>query len=55
MGETDIDGDAAALLFLQAIGINTGEGLYQRGLSVVDVSSGDDDDGLHAGQYKSRT
>src|SRR4051794_15278684 len=48
MGETDIDSDAASLLFFQAIGIDASEGLDQRGLSVVDVSRGTDDDGLHA-------
>ena len=55
MRETDIDGDAAALFFFQAIGIDAGKGLYQRGLSVIDVPGGADDDGLHPGQYSRRT
>ena len=46
--ETDIDGDAAALLFLQAIRIDTGEGLHQRSLAVIDVACRADDDVLHA-------
>ena len=53
MGKADVNGDAAALLFFQAVGIDAGEGLYQRGLSVVDVPGGADDDGLHSGQYSS--
>src|SRR6267143_1792612 len=48
MRETDIDGDAAALFLFQAIGVDASEGLYQRGLSVVDVSRGADDDRLHS-------
>src|SRR5580704_6693901 len=47
MCETDVDGDATALFFLEAVGVDAGEGLDQRGLAVVDVASGADDDGLH--------
>ena len=53
MREADVDGDAAALFFFQAVGIDAGEGLDQRGLPVIDVPGGADDDGLHSGQYKS--
>ena len=48
MGKADVDGDAAALLFFQAVGVNAGQRLYQRGLAMVDVSGGADDDGLHS-------
>ena len=51
MREADVDGDAAALLFFQAVGVDAGKGLDQRGLAVIDVPGGADDDGLHSGQY----
>ena len=51
MGKAHVNGDAAPLLFRQAIGVDAGKGLYQRGLAVVDVPGGADDDGLHSGQY----
>src|ERR1017187_3060843 len=51
MGETEVDGDAAALLFLEAVGVDTGEGLDQGGLAVVDVAGGSDDDELHVACY----
>ena len=54
MRKTNIDGDAAALLLFQAVGVDAGQGLYQGGLSVIDVSGGADNDGLHAGQYSRR-
>jgi hypothetical protein len=47
MREAQIDGDAAALLFFQAVGINAGQGFDQRGLAVIDVAGGADDDGFH--------
>ena len=47
MGKTEINGDAAPFLFLQAIGINPGKGLDQRGFAVIDVTGGADDDGVH--------
>ena len=47
VGEAEVDGDAAALLFLEAVGVDAGEGLDQRGLAVVDVAGGADDDGFH--------
>src|SRR5579871_833556 len=47
VGEAKINGDAAALLFFQTIGIDAGQGFDQRGLAMVDVSGGADDDGFH--------
>ena len=42
-----VDGDAARLLFFQAIGIGAGQRLHQRALAVIDMASGPDDDRLH--------
>ena len=47
VGEAEVDGDAAALLFFQAVGVDAGERFDQRGLAVVDVAGGADDDVLH--------
>ncbi len=41
--EAELDGDAALLLFLQAIGVDPGERAHQRRLAVVDVTGGADD------------
>src|SRR5205823_1817630 len=41
--EAELDGDAALLLLLQAVGVDAGERAHQRGLAVVDVSGGADD------------
>src|SRR5205814_3715028 len=48
--KTEINGDAAALLFFPPIGINPGERLHQRGLAVVNMSRGTDygPSGTHA-------
>ena len=43
VGEAEVDGDAARLLFLQAVGVDAGERLHQRGLPVVDVTCSADD------------
>ena len=51
--ETDVNGDATALFFFQSISIDPGESFHQCGFSVIDVSRGADDDGLHSGQYSS--
>ena len=40
MGKADVDGQAARLLLLQAIGIDAGERLDQGGLAVIDVTGG---------------
>ena len=50
--EPDVNGDAAALFLFQAVGVDPGESLYQRGLSVVYVPGGADDNGSHSGQYR---
>jgi hypothetical protein len=47
MREAQVNGDTTPLLFLQAVGIDAGEGLYERGFSVIDVSGGADDDRFH--------
>ena len=43
VGVAEIDGDAARLLFLQAIGVDAGQRFDQRGLAVVDMACGADD------------
>ena len=45
VGEAEVDGDAAFLLFLQAIGVDAGQRLDQRGLAMVDMTCGSDDQG----------
>jgi len=42
-GETEVDRQAARLLLFPAVGVDAGEGLDERGLSVVDVSRSADD------------
>jgi hypothetical protein len=42
-GVAEFYGDAAALFFGQAVGVDTGEGAHQGGLAVVDVPCGADD------------
>jgi hypothetical protein len=44
MGEADVDRDAAGALLLPAIAVDAGERLDQRGLAVIDVARGADDD-----------
>jgi hypothetical protein len=43
VGIAEIDGDAARLLLLEAIGIDAGQRFDERGLAVVDVACGADD------------
>ncbi len=43
VGEADVDGDAAGLLFGEAVAVDAGEGLDERGLAVVDVAGGAED------------
>ena len=43
VGVAEIDGDAACLLFLQAIGVDAGQRFDERGLAVVDMARGADD------------
>ncbi len=52
--ESDINGDASPLLFGEPIGVDAGERFHERGLSVVDVPGGADDDRLHGKQSTSR-
>ena len=42
-GEADVDGDAAGLFLGQAVAVDAGEGLDERGLAVVDVAGGAED------------
>jgi hypothetical protein len=42
-GEADVDGDAAGFFLGQPVGVDAGEGLDQRGLAVVDVAGGAED------------
>ena len=51
VGESDVDRDAAPLLFFQAVGIDSRQGLYERSFPMVDVAGRADDDGLHWEQY----
>ena len=45
IGKAQVDGEAAALLFSQAVGVHAGEGAHQAGLAVVDMAGGGDDHG----------
>ena len=45
VGEPQVDGDAAFLLLLEAVGVLAGKGLDQARLTVVDVAGGSDDVG----------
>ena len=47
VGKAQIDGDAAALLFLQAVGIDPGQRLDQRRFPVIDVASRAYNDRFH--------
>ena len=49
VGEADVDGDAAGLLFGQAVAVDAGEGLDERRLAVVDVAGGAEDQVLRIG------
>jgi hypothetical protein len=43
-GEAQVDGDAARFLLGQPVGVRPGQRLDERGLAVVDVARGADDD-----------
>ena len=47
-GKADVDGDAAFLFFLQAVGVDAGQRLHQRRFAMVDVSGGADHDVSHS-------
>ena len=55
VGKAEIDGDAARLLFRQAIGIGAGQRLDQRALAVIDVAGGGDDEVLAVGHRRDVT
>ena len=55
MRETDVDGDAAAFFFFEAVGIHASQGFDERCLAMIDVSGGADDDGFHQRQYRWRS
>jgi hypothetical protein len=46
--KAQLDGDAAGLLFLQAIGIDPGQRADERALAVIDVAGGSDHEAVHA-------
>src|SRR5262245_37180625 len=48
MSEAEVDGDAPALLLLEAVGVYASESANQSGLAVVDVPRGSDYNILHA-------
>ena len=43
VGEAQIDGDAAALLLRQPVGVDAGQRTHQRSLAVIDVAGGGND------------
>ena len=43
VGETEVDGEAAPLLFLEAVGVHAGQGPHDRGLAVIHVPREGDD------------
>ena len=47
IGKADIDGDAATLFFLQAVGIDASQCLHQCGFAVIDVTRRAYDDRFH--------
>ena len=47
VGEPDVDGDAAFLLLLQPVCVDSRQRLDERGLAVIDVAGGSDDDVGH--------
>jgi hypothetical protein len=54
VGVAQLDGDAAALFFRQAVGVHAGERAHQRGLAVVDVARGADDHGARSRSFPFR-
>jgi len=47
VGKTQIDSDAAPLLFLQPVRVDPRKSLDQRGFTVIDVPSRADNEGFH--------
>ena len=52
--ESQIDGDAALLLFLETVGVDAGEAADERRLAVIDVPRGSDHDRTHEGRVARR-
>ncbi len=50
LGEAEVDGDAAPLLFGQAVGVHARQSPHERGLAVVDVPRSSDDYRSHDGE-----
>ena len=48
IGEAEIDRQPAPLLLRQAIGVDPGQRLHQRGLAVIDMAGGGEDHGCRA-------
>ena len=42
-GETELDGDAALFLFLEPVGVRSGECFYQACFTVIDMAGGTKD------------
>src|SRR5262249_28299583 len=53
-GKAEVDGDATRLLFRQAVRVDAGQRLDERGLAVVDVAGGADDDRRGCGAVGAR-
>ena len=47
MSKSQVDRYSSALFLFQAVGIDASQCLDQRGLAVIDVAGGADDDGFH--------
>ena len=47
VGEAELDGNAARLLLLQAVRVDAGQRLHQRGLAVIDMPGGAENQMLH--------
>ena len=48
MSEAEVDGNATALFFFEAVGVDARQGANQGGFAVVDMSRGTDYNVLHA-------
>jgi hypothetical protein len=47
MSKAEINRYSAAFFFLQAVGVDAGQCLDQRGFAMVNVAGGAEDDGFH--------
>src|SRR5471030_2773686 len=55
VGIAEVDRDAARLLILEAVGIDSGQRFDQRGLAVIDMARGADDHGTSPGSCSAKT